>query len=95
MTGRSMCCASRRYLLALVWLPPAEAAARAEVWLYEGRARDGAEWRAALAGFIDRTDRMLALIEGFMPESSWLDDPETLTYLHPASRPAGSASAFP
>ena len=37
---------------------------------------------AALAGFIDRTDRVLALIEGFMPEAAWLDDPETLTYLH-------------
>ena len=36
----------------------------------------------ALAGFVDRTDRVLALIEGFMPEAEWLDDPETLTYLH-------------
>ena len=25
---------------------------------------------------------LLALIEGFMPEAEWLDDPETLTYLH-------------
>ena len=25
---------------------------------------------------------MLALIEGFMPEADWLDDEETLTYLH-------------
>jgi type IV secretion system protein VirB4 len=71
-----------RYFLTLVWLPPAEDAARAEACLYEGRARDGADWRAALAGFIDRTERVLALIEGFMPEADWLDDPETLTYLH-------------
>ena len=70
------------YFLTLLWLPPAEDAARAEAWLYEGRAREGADWRAALAGFIDRTDRVLALIEGFMPEAQWLDDPETLTYLH-------------
>ena len=42
----------------------------------------GADWRAALDGFIDRTDRVLALIEGFMPEADWLDDGETLTYLH-------------
>src|ERR1700689_350218 len=55
----------------LVWLPPAEDAARAEAWLYEGRARDGADWRAALAGFIDRTGGGLALLEGFMAESSW------------------------
>src|ERR1700676_1294413 len=71
-----------RYFFTLLWLPPAEDAARAEAWLYEGRSRDGADWRAALAGFIDRTDRVLALIEGFMPETGWLDDPETLTYLH-------------
>src|ERR1700684_2032773 len=70
-----------RYFLTLVWLPPADDAARAESWLYEGRAQTGADWRAALASFIDRTDRVLALIEGFMPESEWLDDPETLTYL--------------
>ena len=71
-----------RYFLTLVWLPPAEDAARAEAWLYEGRDRDGADWRAALGGFIDRTDRVLALVDGFMPEAEWLDDPETLTYLH-------------
>ena len=71
-----------RYYLTLVWLPPAEDSARAEAWLYEGRAKGGADWRAALAGFVDRSDRVLALIEGLMPEIAWLDDPETLTYLH-------------
>jgi len=71
-----------RYFLTLVWLPPAEDAARAEAFLYEGRAKIGADWRGALAGFVDRSDRVLALIEGFMPEADWLDDPETLTYLH-------------
>jgi type IV secretion/conjugal transfer VirB4 family ATPase len=71
-----------QYFLTLVWLPPAEDAARAEAWLYENRARGGADWRGALAGFVDRTDRVLALIEGFMPEAEWLDDEETLTYLH-------------
>ena len=71
-----------KYFLTLVWLPPAEDAARAEAWLYENRGRGGADWRAALAGFIDRSDRVLALIEGFMPEAGWLDDEETLTYLH-------------
>jgi type IV secretion/conjugal transfer VirB4 family ATPase len=70
------------YFLTLLWLPPAEDAARAESWLYEGRSHEGADWRAALLGFVDRTDRVLALIEGFMPEASWLDDPATLSYLH-------------
>ena len=71
-----------RYFLTLLWLPPADDAARAEAWLYENRAHGGADWRAALEGFVDRTDRVLALVEGFMPESEWLDDGETLTYLH-------------
>ena len=71
-----------RYFLTLLWLPPADEAARAEGWLYEGLPRARANWRAFLSGFIDRTDRVLALAEGFMPETEWLDDSETLTYLH-------------
>lgn len=30
----------------------------------------------------DRTDRLLRLFEGFFPEVQWLDDGETLSYLH-------------
>src|SRR5216684_9059293 len=71
-----------RYYLTLVWLPPADDAARAEAWLYEGRSREESDWRGALKAFIDRTDRVLALIEDFMPEADWLDDSDTLTYLH-------------
>jgi type IV secretion system protein VirB4 len=71
-----------RYFLTFVWLPPAEDAARAENWLYEGRSQQGADWRGALTSFIDRTDRVLALVEGFMPEAGFLDDAGTLTYLH-------------
>ena len=71
------------YFLTLCWLPPADAADRAEGWLYEGRDKEsGADGRAALSGFIDRTDRVLALLDGFMPEAAWLSDEETLTYLH-------------
>ncbi len=71
-----------RYYLTLVWLPPADDAARAEAWLYEGRSREESDWRGALKAFVDRTDRVLALIEDFMPEADWLDDSGTLTYLH-------------
>ncbi|MEJ5143273.1 conjugal transfer protein TrbE [Gluconobacter albidus] len=71
-----------RYFLTLVWLPPADDAARAEAWLYENRARGSSGWQAVVAGFIDQTDRVLALLDGFMPEADWLDDGETLTYLH-------------
>jgi type IV secretion system protein TrbE len=70
------------YYLTLLWLPPAEDASRAEAWLYEGRDGRGVDGRELLAGFVDRTDRVLHLVEGFMPEARWLDDVETLTYLH-------------
>jgi type IV secretion/conjugal transfer VirB4 family ATPase len=71
-----------RYFLTLVWLPPADDAARAEAWLYEGRSHEESDWRGALKAFVDRTDRVLALIEDFMPEADWLDDSDTLIYLH-------------
>jgi type IV secretion system protein VirB4 len=70
------------YFLTFAWLPPAEDAARAESWLYEGRDQRGLDPHEALGGFTDRTDRLLRLIEAFMPECRWLDDGETLTYLH-------------
>ncbi len=70
------------YYLTLLWMPPAEDAARAEGWLYEGRAQAGIDAQGLLRRFVDHTDRLLHLVEGFMPESAWLDDGETLTYLH-------------
>jgi len=70
------------YFLTFVWLPPAEEASRIESWLYEGREKSGVDPWELLKGFVDRTDRVLNLIEGLMPEAGWLDDAETLTYLH-------------
>jgi type IV secretion system protein VirB4 len=70
------------YFLTILYLPPAEDAARAETWLYEGREQSGVDPHEVMRGFIDRTDRVLALLDGFMPECGWLDDTETLTYLH-------------
>jgi len=72
------------YFLTILHLPPAEDAARAETWLYEGRAQSGVDAHETLRAFVDRTDRVLALLDGFMPECAWLDDGETLTYLHAA-----------
>ncbi|WP_347265312.1 conjugal transfer protein TrbE [Nitrobacter sp.] len=71
-----------RYYLTFLWMPPAEDASRAESWLYEGREGDGVDPHELLRGFIDRTDRVLQLFEGFVPEVDWLDDGGTLTYLH-------------
>ncbi|MEK9285192.1 conjugal transfer protein TrbE [Bradyrhizobium sp. ISRA442] len=71
------------YFLTFLYLPPEEGAARAEQLLYEGRDRTvGADAREILRGFIDQTNRVLQLVEGFMPECIWLDDQDTLTYLH-------------
>jgi type IV secretion system protein VirB4 len=71
------------YYLTLLFLPAAEEAARAEAWLYEGRAQEGGiDANETLKGFIDRTDRVLQLVEGFVPEAEWLNDDGTLTYLH-------------
>src|SRR6185437_993069 len=71
------------YFLTFLYLPPASDAAGAALFLYEGRERSaGADVREILHGFLDRTDRVLQLLDGFMPECRWLDDAETLTYLH-------------
>ncbi|OAF14605.1 conjugal transfer protein TrbE [Bradyrhizobium neotropicale] len=71
------------YFLTFLYLPPEEGAARAERLLYEGRDRSvGADAREVLRGFVDQTNRVLQLVEGFMPECAWLDDQDTLTYLH-------------
>ncbi|WP_432475224.1 conjugal transfer protein TrbE [Brucella anthropi] len=70
------------YYLTFLYLPPAEEAARAETWLYEGRERSGVDPHEISRAFTDRTERVLALLDGFMPECDWLDDSETLTYLH-------------
>jgi type IV secretion system protein TrbE len=71
------------YHLTLVWLPPADAGARAERALVEGGAgAEGRDWREALGHFIADTDRALDLLAGLMPEVRELDDQQTLTFLH-------------
>jgi type IV secretion system protein VirB4 len=71
------------FFLTFLYLPPASGAAGTQRFMYEGRARSaGADAREILHGFQDRTDRVLQLLDGFMPECRWLDDAETLTYLH-------------
>ena len=71
------------YFLTFLYLPPAEGTAKAERLLYEGSSRAvDADAREIRRLFTDRTSRVLQLVEGFMPECAWLDDEETLTYLH-------------
>ncbi|MBU4434182.1 MAG: conjugal transfer protein TrbE [Alphaproteobacteria bacterium] len=73
-----------RYFLTLVYLPPADQTGRLESLLVEGRQKTRIDWRAQLAGFVDRSDRLLALIQGLARQASWLDDAATLSFLHGA-----------
>lgn len=74
------------YILAFCWLPPAEAQSKAGAYMVE-RGDDergisdsrGFEWRDY---FIAETDRGLDLLTNILPEIRFLDDAETLTYLH-------------
>jgi len=70
------------YHLTLVYLPPEESRARAAKLLYENTPTAGVDWRERLAAFIAETDRVFDLLGGVMPEIAWLNDSETLTYLH-------------
>lgn len=73
-----------RYYLTFVWRPPAEEAARFEGLMIEGRARGGVDAWEQARGFVQRTDRVLQLVETFMPQAAWLDDEQTLSFLHGA-----------
>lgn len=70
------------YHLTLLYLPPEESTARAAQLLYENNRTEGVDWRERLEAFVSETERLFGLLEGVMPETSWLDDAQTLTYLH-------------
>jgi len=70
------------YHLTLVFLPAEESRARAAKLLYENVPGKGVDWHGRLEAFIAETDRVFDLLDGVMPEITWLDDGQTLTYLH-------------
>ncbi|WP_114971020.1 conjugal transfer protein TrbE [Rhodoferax ferrireducens] len=70
------------YHLTLAYLPAEESRARAAKLLYENTPQGGVDWRERLESFISETDRFFDLLDGVMPEIVWLDDGQTLTYLH-------------
>lgn len=84
-----------RYYLTFVWRPPAEDAARVSGLMIEGRAGRGRDAWEHAQGFIERTDRVLQLVEGFMPEAAWLDDAQTLSFLHGAATTARQTVRVP
>lgn len=70
------------YHLTLLYLPAEESRARAAKLLYENTPTGGVDWRERLETFVSETDRFFDLLDGVMPEIAWLDDSQTLTYLH-------------
>src|SRR5258708_5891250 len=70
------------YRLTILWLPPAEARARAARVMLATPAQRQVDWRENLAAFIGETERFRGLLEVVMTEIEWLDDAQTLSYLH-------------
>ena len=70
------------YFLTFVWMPPLDDTSRAGRWLYEDAPDSSLNPQEHVESFTARTDRLLDLLDGFMPEAAWLSDEETLTFLH-------------
>ncbi len=86
------------YYLTLSWLPPSEAAGRFEAALFEGAANNVAnaiDYKACLQSFIDETEAFKALLDLVMIDVAFLDNGETLTYLHSCVSDRAHAVAVP
>jgi type IV secretion system protein VirB4 len=72
------------YFLTLTFLPPPERQGRLESVLFEGgsSAAPSADYRAHLARFTEEAGQFRSAIEPLVPEARWLDDQETLGFLH-------------
>ncbi|MGD9968204.1 MAG: conjugal transfer protein TrbE [Hyphomonadaceae bacterium] len=74
------------YYLTISWLPPSEASGRFEAALFEGASDDAVrgrvDYRACLQSFLDETQAFKSLLDLVMVEARFLDDEETLTFLH-------------
>jgi type IV secretion system protein VirB4 len=70
------------YFLSLLYLPPPERRRQARSMIVESAKPAGVDWREELERFKTETDRFASLLTSVMPEIDWLDDDETLTYLH-------------
>jgi len=69
--------------LTFCFLAPPERAAQASGILYDTAGeRRGVDWREVLTAFTSETDRILDLLALLMPVCAWLDDTETMAYLH-------------
>ena len=88
-----------RYHVTQLYLPPEESHSRAAGLIYENagetRGQRRVDWRERLQGFVAETERFHGLLEGVMPEISWLDDAQTLAHLHASVSMRRQAVAVP
>ncbi len=72
------------YFLTLTWLPPTERAGTLEAMLFESGAgkKAAVDYKGVLQSFLDETESFKNLLKDVMAEVRFLDDEETLTYLH-------------
>lgn len=75
-----------RYFLTLAFLPPPERQGKLESMLFEGAEAGlgaaAADYGAHLDRFVRESDQLCALLQATLPQARWLNDEETLTYLH-------------
>jgi len=76
------------YRLSLTWLAPADETRRAARLLFDGLARAGRDWRAALALFQREADTIFDLLVDTLPEAGRLGDADLLAWLHGCASPA-------
>lgn len=67
--------------LTLVYLPPSDQTRKISA-LFLNKPHDGVQYRESLEEFRVETDRILDLLAAVFPEVAFLDDDQTLTYLH-------------
>lgn len=70
------------YYVTLLFLPPPERAEHVRRWMMATHSPTAINWREQLEGFVIATDRVFSLLEGVLPDIRWLDDAQSLTYLH-------------
>lgn len=75
------------YFLTVLYLPPSEKKSRLAGLFLENSGRSSVDYRIYLERFIDETNRVLDLVQGFFPEIHPLDDQQTLTFLHSTISP--------
>jgi type IV secretion system protein TrbE len=73
--------------LTLVYLLLSEHAGSLAAGFLENSSHKGVDYREALTDFRVETDRIVDLFRGVFPEVSFLDDDQTLTYLHSTISP--------